>query len=521
MSVQAQTTTSRESYVKTPDDDLYVIHGIAIGENDITVGHKSKTRKRWPKEALESSAKTLVGRHIVKNHENRDIDAVIGQITDAQYVDGKGVAYQGVISDEETANKIEQGWLDVSPRIYHAENMGEDEDGTKVVKDVYGYDNLAVVRQGAAPSNFVDTGESSLMSSDELSAVFDFGKSAVEELKEFEIETADYEELQDLKQHIYDNPEGARGAAEGLPCDGDYHEHEVDDETYYMPCASHEKLLDAVKEKQQMQGEEEAEEADETEEDTEEEELEETEEEEEEELEEEQDSEEDTEGDDHRNATELSQLRQVIGVTDSDSANSIKNNSDLNMTENEELMERLEAQATIADAEPEELTVVAESEISGKEEEVEELRAETSELESEVEELSETVDEQEEEIEELQEEIDVVEDIYAESLAEAKDMDKEFFKKATDSVEELREMFEDEVGEDEGVEELAGTPDPASGDGVDDSDDSEAEELGASEEELERAQELEELAADMENRGGSWGTEAERLREEAAELRGE
>ena len=269
MTVQTQSTTSRQSHINQPDDDLFVIHGVAIGENDVTLGHKSKTRKRWPKKALEGAAETLQGRHIVKNHENRDIDAVIGQVTHAQYKEGVGVLYQGVINDEETAEKIENDWLDVSPRMFHTDEMEEDENGTKVVQNVIAFDNLGIVRQGAAPSNSVQTGESELLSSEELQQAFGYDEAVVEELREIEIDVEEFEENIDLSKYAYDNAEGAQGAAEDLACDVDYHQHELDGDEVYMPCENHNTLIEAIAEG----GEEEASDAEEPEEEVEEEEL--------------------------------------------------------------------------------------------------------------------------------------------------------------------------------------------------------------------------------------------------------
>jgi len=88
----------------------------------------------------------------------------------------------------------------------------------------------------------------------------------------------------------------------------------------------------------------------------------------------------------------------------------------------DEVLERLEAEATVADAEPEELTIAVESDIESKDEEVEELQDELETKEAEIEELGEAVEAKEEEIEEMSEQIDAVAEDYAEELAKDSDV---------------------------------------------------------------------------------------------------
>jgi DNA repair exonuclease SbcCD ATPase subunit len=114
------------------------------------------------------------------------------------------------------------------------------------------------------------------------------------------------------------------------------------------------------------------------------------------------------------------------------------------MTENidEEVLNRLEAEATVADAEPEELTLMVESDVEEKESQIEELEAEVEEKESEVEELQEELDEKGEELEDMQEEIDIMSEKYAEELSQSSEvMDKEDFLERFE-FEELQEKAE-------------------------------------------------------------------------------
>ena len=61
------------------------------------------------------------------------------------------------------------------------------------------------------------------------------------------------EELQedvDYARWMYDDREGAEGAAERFGCEGT-HTHEVDGETWYMPCETHDKFLQGLKEERE------------------------------------------------------------------------------------------------------------------------------------------------------------------------------------------------------------------------------------------------------------------------------
>lgn len=112
-----------------------------------------------------------------------------------------------------------------------------------------------------------------------------------------------------------------------------------------------------------------------------------------------------------------------------------------NISEN--VIERLEAEAQVSDADPEELTVAVETDIEESEQKVESLQAEVDEKESEVEELEEKMSEMNEEIEELREEVDSIAETYAEELAaESPAMSTEDYLGAFD-FEELQEKHEE------------------------------------------------------------------------------
>lgn len=180
----------------------------------------------------------------------------------------------------------------------------------------------------------------------------------------------------------------------------------------------------------------------------------------------------------------------------------------------DETIERLEAEAKIHEADPEELSVYPESTVEGLEEEVEELSDELSEAEDEVESAGEELAEKEAEIESMEEEIEAVAEVYAEKLEEATGLDSGKWMDRFD-VSELREEYEERVEGGE-VEELAEEPDPQSGNEVEEELDEDGPDLTPDEEEQVEA--LESQIANYEGRGGAWASHAEKLREEKEEI---
>jgi len=229
-------------------DGLLKVHGVALGENDITVGSESGEPKLWRREVLQESAELLEGKDIVADHENKSAYFTIGEVTDAGYKEGVGIIYEGVIQDDELEPKIEHEWLDVSPRVLHT--PGEEvSDNVTAPGKIRDYDNLSVVRRGASESNTLKPGENEELSAEELQAYFDECEEGECEYQ-YNPSAKVLEELQegfDFSQWMYEEPEGAQGATEKFPCSG-IHEHEVDGETWYMPCSSHDGFLQSVQE---------------------------------------------------------------------------------------------------------------------------------------------------------------------------------------------------------------------------------------------------------------------------------
>ena len=234
---------------KRTEDGLLKVHGIAIGNNDITRGSTTGERKLWRPEVLEESAHTLQGKDIVADHNNKSAYEKVGEVKDAKYDEEKGVIYQGVIRDEELEEKIEYGWLDVSPRLLHSKSH-EERNGVKIPESIREFDNLSIVREGAAKSNTLEAGEHDDLSIEELQECFESEEACEYQrsLTEEEIEELQSAEDFDYSQWMYKDREGAEGASERFPCSGGSHKHEIDGETWWMPCSNHDSFLKALDE---------------------------------------------------------------------------------------------------------------------------------------------------------------------------------------------------------------------------------------------------------------------------------
>ena len=184
MSVESNFTRLSRTSLEKSGDSPYNIHGIALGEGDITKG-QSGIKKKWCKTAIKPATDTLEGKPIVVDHKN-DSRNVIGTVTKTDYKDGVGILYEGEIHDEELADKIENNLLEVSVRGHHekVDEMEEHEDSGAKMPSTVAFENISVVPNGAAPSNTVDLGEHEELSVAEL-------RSHFEELEEHSLSEGD------------------------------------------------------------------------------------------------------------------------------------------------------------------------------------------------------------------------------------------------------------------------------------------------------------------------------------------
>ncbi|AGM11341.1 prohead protease [Halogranum tailed virus 1] len=178
------------------DEPPYTIHGVALGSGDVTHG-SSGIKKLWPGEELKKAAETLQGKNLVVDHNN-SASGVVGRVTKAGYKEDVGVIYEAELFDEELAEKVKDGLLEVSIRGYHidVDEMEENEDGVKVVEGIE-FDNLSIVPKGASPSNSLEMGEHAELSVEELAAFTD----GLEELQE--LEPSDFVQWDDMHGVIF------------------------------------------------------------------------------------------------------------------------------------------------------------------------------------------------------------------------------------------------------------------------------------------------------------------------------
>ena len=221
------------------DDGLLKVHGVALGENDITKGHLSQTRKLWRPEVLKEAAEMLKGKDIVVNHENQSAYEKVGEITDSGYKEGYGIIYQGVVMSDELEPKIERGWLDVSPRIIHSKDSEEVTENTKAPVEIFDLPNLSIVRKGASHSNELLPGEHEELSIADIKSEFE--EVADDTVVEYHSSVDELQQVS-LRDYFYNNKNAAQGASEGFGCSG-FHEHTIEGEKWFMPCDTLEQFL--------------------------------------------------------------------------------------------------------------------------------------------------------------------------------------------------------------------------------------------------------------------------------------
>jgi len=153
-------TLAKDSIDQFPDDAPWTVNGVAIPENTIVNGGQGVDHF-YPPKVLEDNAELLEGKPIVKNFHELDgqasADDVIGKVTSAGYQKGVGLVFEGEVTDPDMAQKIKQGYLDVSPTP--ARSLGEFDDsmGGQEVERLADFRDIAVVANGQ-PGNQIEMG---------------------------------------------------------------------------------------------------------------------------------------------------------------------------------------------------------------------------------------------------------------------------------------------------------------------------------------------------------------------------
>ena len=201
----------------------YTVHGVAVGANEVT--HGSNGAKFWPAEELRMSAQSLVGVPLTKNHDDRNVESVVGQIIDAGFESGVGIVYEAEVDDEDLATKIARGRLEVSVHALHGDG-GRTDEGELIVEDVRFLD-LSLVPRGGSPANYVEAGDSpsevlASLSTDDVAGFFSTGSTETDESM-----TDDTDEIEDEAELESDETESDETEAE---VEADHEEAELEED---------------------------------------------------------------------------------------------------------------------------------------------------------------------------------------------------------------------------------------------------------------------------------------------------
>lgn len=151
------------------EDSPIAINGVAIPENTVLQGGRGE-RHYYPPEMAQEAAEILQQQiddgdtkvHLVKNfHElegQAPADDIIGEVTGAGYSPGVGVVFNAETADEETAQKINLGYLEVSPTVARGLGQHDETMDARAVNEVAGFRDVAVVGTGQ-PGSKVEVGQ--------------------------------------------------------------------------------------------------------------------------------------------------------------------------------------------------------------------------------------------------------------------------------------------------------------------------------------------------------------------------
>ncbi len=170
----------------------YTVHGVAIGANEVT--HGANGAKFWPEDELRAAVQSLVGVPLTKNHDDKSVESVVGEVLDAGFEPDVGIVFEAEVDEEELATKVARGRLEVSIHAIHGDG-GRTPAGELIAEDIRFLD-LSLVPRGGSPSNFIEAGESpsealASLSTDEVAGYFN--KSMSNDTDEHESEEEELE----------------------------------------------------------------------------------------------------------------------------------------------------------------------------------------------------------------------------------------------------------------------------------------------------------------------------------------
>lgn len=171
-------TLSADSTPEFDSEAPFEINGVAIPVNTVVNGGQNVDHF-FPEEVLQNATGLLEGAPIVKNFHDIEgqasADNVIGRVTNDGFQKGVGLVFEGEITDQDIAEKISHGFLDVSPSP--ARSLGEFNEsmGAQRVDRLVDFRDIAVVANGQ-PGAKVEIGPNpavEALSRDALSRGFD------------------------------------------------------------------------------------------------------------------------------------------------------------------------------------------------------------------------------------------------------------------------------------------------------------------------------------------------------------
>jgi hypothetical protein len=144
------------------DDPPYPVNGIAMPSGVVTHGG-SGVERVWPAETLREAADLLVGKSIVQDFhpasaEQAPPSAIIGQITDTGFSEEEGLLFEGEITNQEAARKIDRGYFEVSVRPAIAQERYDADADAHIVEAIADFLDIALVDWGAAHGNAISVG---------------------------------------------------------------------------------------------------------------------------------------------------------------------------------------------------------------------------------------------------------------------------------------------------------------------------------------------------------------------------
>lgn len=168
-----------------PVDNQLPVHGVLFGIDDVTSG-LTKKRTRWPADILEQMAEdgifegkpfTMADSLDPEQHVGVtmtddgpaltgavSMDEKVGEITATTFDEDVGLLFDGFLADWDAEEVVESGLAQISPVVIREVELVEGEEGDPDAiyepVDVRGARDVALVADGAVPSNEINVGDS-------------------------------------------------------------------------------------------------------------------------------------------------------------------------------------------------------------------------------------------------------------------------------------------------------------------------------------------------------------------------